>query len=80
MNWSNILTKVLPVINRPQQCPACGEPFACEIGLQGCWCSDVKVSAATLVTLRSKYKGCLCRSCLEKAESVLFEEQHVGED
>ena len=74
MNWSNVLTKVLPVIKRPQQCPACGEAFACEIGLQGCWCSDVKVSASTLETLRSKYKGCLCRSCLEKAESVLVEE------
>ena len=80
MNWSNVLTKVLPVINRPQQCPACGEAFACEIGLQGCWCSEVKVSASTLETLRGKYKGCLCRACLEKAESVLFEEQHVGED
>jgi len=75
MNWSNVLTKVLPVINRAQQCPACGEAFACEIGLQGCWCSEVKVSASTLGTLRSKYKGCLCRSCLEKAEaSVLVEE------
>jgi hypothetical protein len=74
MNWSNLLTKVLPVINRPQECPACGEAFACEIGLQGCWCSAVKVSASTLETLRSKYKGCLCRSCLEKAEtSVVFE-------
>jgi cysteine-rich CWC protein len=75
MNWSNVLTKVLPVINRSQQCPACGEAFACEIGLQGCWCSEVKVSAAVLEVLRSKYKGCLCRSCLEKAQaSVLVEE------
>jgi cysteine-rich CWC protein len=75
MNWSKVLTKVLPVINRPQECPACGEPFACEIGLKGCWCSEVKLSASTLETLRDKYKGCLCRSCLEKAEtSVVFEE------
>jgi cysteine-rich CWC protein len=75
MNWSNVLTKVLPVINRSQQCPACGEAFACEIGLQGCWCIEVKVSAAALEALRSKYKGCLCRSCLEKAQaSVLVEE------
>jgi len=68
MSLSNLLTKVLPTINRSQQCPECGETFACEIGLQGCWCRQVKLSASTLEALRGKYKSCLCRSCLEKAE------------
>jgi hypothetical protein len=63
------LGRVLPTLNRPQHCPACGEAFACEIGLQGCWCIEVKLNPATLKALRDKYKGCLCRSCLEKAEA-----------
>jgi hypothetical protein len=29
----------------------------------------VKLSASTLAALRGKYKSCLCRSCLEKAET-----------
>jgi len=69
VNWSNLLNRVLPVINRPQHCPACGESFQCEIKLQGCWCREVKLSMSTLEALRSKYKGCLCRACLEQAET-----------
>jgi hypothetical protein len=69
MSLSNLLTRVLPTINRSQQCPECGEAFACEIRLQGCWCREVKLSASTLEALRGKYKSCLCRLCLEKAET-----------
>ena len=68
MKLPELLTRVLPTLNRAQVCPACGEPFACEINLQGCWCSEVKLSPQTLQELRSKYNGCLCRSCLESAE------------
>ncbi|HJU91302.1 MAG TPA: cysteine-rich CWC family protein [Pyrinomonadaceae bacterium] len=70
MKLSELLTRVLPTLNRPQHCPACGEAFACEIGLQGCWCSEVELNPSTLKALREKYKGCLCRSCLEKAERL----------
>ncbi|HEU4509673.1 MAG TPA: cysteine-rich CWC family protein [Pyrinomonadaceae bacterium] len=69
MPLSKSLLKLLPVLNRPQNCPACGEAFACEISLGGCWCTSVKVSASTLKALRDQYNGCLCRSCLEKAEA-----------
>jgi len=69
MSLSKLLTRVLPTINRSQQCPECGEAFACEIRLQGCWCREVKLSASTLEALRGKYKSCLCRLCLEKAET-----------
>lgn len=75
MKLPQLITRVLPTLNRPQQCPACGEAFACEIGLQGCWCSEVKVSDSTLKALRDKYKGCLCRSCLEKAETLALDTQ-----
>jgi hypothetical protein len=62
-------TRILPTIQRAQLCPECGESFACEIGLSGCWCSQVKLSESTLKALRVKYKSCLCRPCLEKAET-----------
>ena len=70
MKLPALLTRVLPTLNRTQECPACGQPFVCEISLQGCWCTEVKLSAETLQTLRSKYKSCLCRSCLESAQAV----------
>src|ERR1043165_9689795 len=68
MKLPSLTTRVLPTLTRAQECPACGQPFACEISLNGCWCSEVKLSPETLQELRSKYKGCLCRSCLESAE------------
>lgn len=64
-----LLARVLPTLNRRQRCPACGDAFACEIGLQGCWCVQVDLSPATLKALKNKYNGCLCRSCLEEAEA-----------
>src|ERR1041384_224694 len=70
MKLPALLTRVLPTLNRAQECPACGEPFACEINLNGCWCSEVKLSSETLQVLRSKYNRCLCRSCLESAQAV----------
>jgi Cysteine-rich CWC len=60
----------IPVLNRPQTCEACGNSFACEIAsIRGCWCADIKLSEQTRSELRTRYKGCLCRSCLEKEES-----------
>jgi hypothetical protein len=68
MTMRTFLTRVLPTLKRAQECPACGQAFACEINLNGCWCKEVKLSEATLQALRNKYNGCLCRSCLESAE------------
>jgi hypothetical protein len=68
MKIPTFIKRALPTINRPQHCPECGTEFACEIGLSGCWCGQMKLSATTLTALRSKYKSCLCRTCLEKAE------------
>lgn len=69
MKVPTLLSRVLPTLNLAQQCPACGETFACEINLGGCWCSEVKLSPETLQELRAKYNGCLCRACLESAEA-----------
>ena len=68
MKVPRFLTSLLPTIKRAQLCPECGQEFACEIGLKGCWCGQVKLSEGTLKVLRVRYKSCLCRRCLEWAE------------
>ncbi len=54
------------VLKKPSACEACGEVFTCGAGLTGCWCSEIKLSHETLTELRSRYRNCLCRSCLEQ--------------
>jgi len=56
---------------RPQTCESCGAEFKCEIGLNGCWCTQVKLSDDAREILKSKYKSCLCRRCLEKTEAAV---------
>ncbi len=64
----------LPVLERQQVCPACGESFACELSLaKGCWCTEVTVSEETRAELSKRYDGCLCRNCLENAVKILAE-------
>ena len=50
-----------------ETCAACGEKFVCGVTLKGCWCNEVKLSEAAREELNQKYKGCVCRKCLEKA-------------
>jgi len=51
-------------------CESCGNEFSCGVSLHGCWCSELKLSPETRANLRSRYRGCLCRACLEQvAES-----------
>jgi hypothetical protein len=47
-------------------CEACGDPFTCGATLKGCWCSEIKLSDETRAQLKSNYRNCLCRNCLEK--------------
>jgi hypothetical protein len=64
------LSLKLPLLPQTEWCEACGQPFVCEISLgKGCWCADVKLSENTWQELRTKYRNCLCRTCLEKAEA-----------
>ncbi len=61
-----------PVSSTPvaERCEACGSVFSCRARLDGCWCSEVKLTDDTLANLRERYGHCLCRSCLERfAES-----------
>jgi hypothetical protein len=57
-----------------ETCEACGGKFMCGATLAGCWCSEVKISEAARAELKQKYKGCVCRACLEK-----FTEREAGE-
>ncbi|PYS37567.1 MAG: hypothetical protein DMF71_18340 [Acidobacteria bacterium] len=50
----------------PSVCAACGAEFSCGASLRGCWCSEIKLDEATRAELGSRYRGCLCRECLER--------------
>lgn len=65
---SKSITSILPVLKRNQTCEACGQTFACEISFgHGCWCAEIKLSDEIRAELRSQYRSCLCRTCLEQA-------------
>jgi hypothetical protein len=57
---------VLPVLQEASVCEACGGEFACGAKLSGCWCAEVELSEAVRAELRLRYRGCLCRACLER--------------
>lgn len=60
------LTELIqPSRRAPRTCEACGKPFVCGASLTGCWCFDIKLSAAKRKELRAQYNDCLCRECLE---------------
>jgi hypothetical protein len=46
-------------------CESCGGEFACGAKLSGCWCSEVRLDDETRAELRARFRGCLCRTCLE---------------
>lgn len=64
------LLKLLKIFSRQNGaqaiCPACGEKFECGATIKGCWCSEVKLSEAAREEMKAKYKGCVCRACLER--------------
>ena len=47
------------------RCEACGKEFSCGASLYGCWCSEIQLNDKTRAELRSRYRDCLCRDCLE---------------
>ena len=51
----------------PSTCEACGGAFTCGATITGCWCVGIQLDDATRARLRSRYKKCLCRVCLERA-------------
>jgi hypothetical protein len=57
---------ISPSIAGPSRCEACGNEFSCGASLRGCWCSEINLSDELRADLKSKYRGCLCRECLER--------------
>lgn len=47
------------------RCESCGAEFACGASLAGCWCSEVELDDAARAELRTRFRSCLCRACLE---------------
>ena len=64
---ARLLALVHPRWRDASRCDACGEDFVCGATLAGCWCTEVKLTAETRAELRARYRGCLCRACLERA-------------
>jgi hypothetical protein len=60
----------LPVLREPSVCEACGESFTCGAKLSGCWCSEIKLSDEIRAELKSRYRSCLCRACLERLSEL----------
>ena len=47
------------------RCPRCGRTFHCGLhDARPCACTTLRLSAATLAELRTRYNGCLCLDCL----------------
>jgi hypothetical protein len=57
---------VSPSSREPSACESCGGEFTCGATLAGCWCGEIKLSEATRDALRARFRGCLCRTCLER--------------
>jgi hypothetical protein len=53
-----------PILQKPGVCPSCGQPFACELSLSGCWCSTLSLTDDDRAQLRARFDGCLCPACL----------------
>ena len=60
----------------PDRCPRCGAAFHCGINdAAPCACTTPQLSAALQLTLRERYRGCLCLRCLhELAQSAALDE------
>ncbi|MSQ53863.1 MAG: hypothetical protein EXR31_00695 [Betaproteobacteria bacterium] len=56
-------------------CPLCGSDNACamEAKTGKCWCADVKFTPDLLARVPAQAQGevCICRSCAEKAATLL---------
>ncbi|WP_425261512.1 cysteine-rich CWC family protein [Rubrivivax sp. RP6-9] len=58
--------QTLPATAATDTCPRCGGGFHC--GAHDpvpCPCSDLALGAALQATLRQRYSGCLCLTCLQ---------------
>ena len=70
MSLRGALAYIVPSLRPKQRCEACGQEFHCGASLAGCWCAEIELSEAVRAELRAKYRGCLCRACLEKTQAA----------
>lgn len=53
-------------------CPKCQASFICKTGaIAHCQCNEVQLSAATKRFMAATYYDCLCKSCLQKIETLV---------
>jgi hypothetical protein len=55
-----------PRLSRGLTCESCGNAFTCGASLSGCWCAEISLSDELRAELKSRYRDCLCRECLER--------------
>lgn len=65
MKLRRLAAYLSPRWREPAACEACGQLFVCGAALTGCWCTEIKLSAALRAEMRARYQRCLCRACLE---------------
>src|SRR5882672_6967911 len=53
-----------PELRKPKICEACGQEFLCSAMIVGCWCEEVRLTAAAREEISRRYRDCLCRNCL----------------
>lgn len=66
MKLKNAPGFISPKYKEPLVCQSCGEEFVCGATLKGCWCMEIELSDEIRQSLKSQFRNCLCRNCLEK--------------
>ena len=66
MKLRDLTAFILPRLRESSVCEACGAQFKCGASLAGCWCTEIELSESVRQMLRTKYRNCLCRACLER--------------
>jgi cysteine-rich CWC protein len=55
-----------PELQKRKTCQSCGQDFSCEAMAAGCWCEEIRLTAAAREEIARRYRECLCRNCLEQ--------------
>lgn len=72
MNITNSNFAVSEDSKKSKICESCGEGFLCGAETKSCWCFDLKLTDQNREELKSKFKNCLCKNCLENVESKIL--------
>jgi hypothetical protein len=57
-------------LSRDLVCASCGNNFTCGASLSGCWCAEIKLTDEARAELKTRYRDCLCRNCLEQISQI----------